>query len=182
MISKRKHINLKGKVFGRLKVVRFKGTDLKDRWWLCKCECGKKVSKRTNALLAGRVRSCGCLKRDIKGSHWAGRQFGEVIVIKDTGKSTCDNVNNRTRKRIIYLCKCLRCGKMFELSAKLLTKKTKSCGCLRVESHLKNLRKANENKHIKSLRKKVIYFDIKDVNAKPENWEKQWLQANVRII
>ncbi len=115
------YMDLKGKQFGRLKVLGFSHSDSKSRFWICKCECGKKVIKRTSGLVSSRVRSCGCLKRWVKGGKLEGKQRGQVHIIKDTGKST-------KRGRIIYLCKCLVCGKLFENKVR---KNIKSCGCLR---------------------------------------------------
>ena len=58
--------------FGKLVVVEDQGIipygkkGLFRRHYLCKCDCGKKVSKARNSLLSNYVKSCGgsCLKSD----------------------------------------------------------------------------------------------------------------------
>lgn len=62
-----KRIDLVGKIFGRLKVIRFLGNirDSKKQSrpiWECRCECGKICSVQSSALLSKNKRSCGCMK------------------------------------------------------------------------------------------------------------------------
>lgn len=50
--------------FGRL-IARWPAGILKRRvHWLCNCRCGKLKSIATDSLRSGRVRSCGCLRRE----------------------------------------------------------------------------------------------------------------------
>lgn len=42
--------------FGRLDAIERRGTEQ----WLCRCSCGREVLASTDALLARKVRSCGC--------------------------------------------------------------------------------------------------------------------------
>jgi hypothetical protein len=64
--------DLTGKRFGRLVVIKkvpiqFKG---RTRWhWLCKCDCGKTAKPRTEALLSGITKSCGCYATEINTKH-----------------------------------------------------------------------------------------------------------------
>ena len=52
----------KGKVFGRLTVLNKEPHHYRHHvMWSCRCECGKEVSVRADALKSGHVRSCGCL-------------------------------------------------------------------------------------------------------------------------
>ncbi len=64
-----KEKNLIGKRFGRLLVNN--KTRLKDgrRGWVCKCDCGKTAIIRTNHLLNGNTRSCGCFKKETNKTH-----------------------------------------------------------------------------------------------------------------
>lgn len=56
--------DLTGQRFGRLTVIA-RGENSKDgkSRWICECDCGRKKSKPVTVsdLVAGRVRSCGCL-------------------------------------------------------------------------------------------------------------------------
>ena len=54
--------DLSGKVFGRLEV---KGWIYK-KGWLCVCTCSNEKIVTTEHLLAGRVKSCGCLREETK--------------------------------------------------------------------------------------------------------------------
>ena len=55
-----------GQIFGRLTAIRVEKTDTQKRgYWLCRCSCGKEKIVRRDGLLDGRVKSCGCLNRDV---------------------------------------------------------------------------------------------------------------------
>ena len=57
--------NIKGEVFGRLRVIKTAGQGKgKDRHflWLCRCSCGAQRIVRSSHLISGRTRSCGCLR------------------------------------------------------------------------------------------------------------------------
>lgn len=56
-------VDLTGKVFNRLRVLRKCGT-LRQNLWLCQCECGKQRTATANQLIKGYVKSCGCLRKD----------------------------------------------------------------------------------------------------------------------
>lgn len=60
--------NLLGQTFGRLTVIKRKGTIGSRALWRCRCECGKYTDVRSIDLLSGNTKSCGCL-----GKHkaWA---------------------------------------------------------------------------------------------------------------
>lgn len=62
-------IELTGKKIGRLTVIRRNGQYIspkgkKEPLWLCKCDCGIEVTERGSQLRNGKVKSCGCLKRE----------------------------------------------------------------------------------------------------------------------
>ena len=58
-------IDLSNQSFGRLNVVKRVLTDKRHTRWLCICECGGKAIVRTECLLQGTTRSCGCFARDL---------------------------------------------------------------------------------------------------------------------
>lgn len=58
--------DLTGQCFNRLTVLS--KADYKENnatIWKCKCECGNLTYQRTNAIKSGKVKSCGCLQREI---------------------------------------------------------------------------------------------------------------------
>jgi hypothetical protein len=58
-----KLIDLTGKRFGLLTVLRKYGHSGKDVTWLCKCDCGKEAVVRGNDLRSANTQSCGCLQK-----------------------------------------------------------------------------------------------------------------------
>jgi hypothetical protein len=62
-------VDLKGRVFGQVTVLRYSHTNANRRlYWLCRCACGKEWSTSGHALKAGKVISCGCLKAERIGA------------------------------------------------------------------------------------------------------------------
>lgn len=59
------NVDLTGKTFGRLTVIKLHDKDRLGnyRWW-CRCSCGRELPVRGSSLKIGRARSCGCLQRD----------------------------------------------------------------------------------------------------------------------
>ena len=66
-------LNLQGKVFGRLTVIKRAGTDKNGHvLWLCKCSCGTEKVIPSSPLKEGKTKSCGCYLRErayIHGGH-----------------------------------------------------------------------------------------------------------------
>lgn len=56
-----KLIDLTGKQFGRLTVICRSGSSKNESMWLCRCQCGEKVSVGSSSLRRGLTRSCGCI-------------------------------------------------------------------------------------------------------------------------
>lgn len=110
--------DLKGKRFGKLTAVeRIKGK------WRCICDCGNEVIYKTEYLVSGRKKSCGCdtyingiyVKKSI-----AGQRFGRLVAIEPV-----------TRDK--WKCKC-DCGNEYIAARRsLVSGVTKSCGCIRRE-------------------------------------------------
>lgn len=68
-----------GDVAGRLTIIKPAPASVdRHRQWLCLCECGNTKVARDEALVHGRVRSCGCLHREAtKNAIAAGTIHGE---------------------------------------------------------------------------------------------------------
>ncbi len=61
----RKVIDLTGKKFGRLTVIKKVGSDKSGKiTWLCKCDCGKEIICVGSNLNRGDTKSCGCLAKE----------------------------------------------------------------------------------------------------------------------
>ena len=65
-----KILDLKGKTFNRLTVIKRVDSDKKGQsMWLCKCDCGTVKIVRGYCLKKGLTKSCGCLRRDNARFH-----------------------------------------------------------------------------------------------------------------
>lgn len=73
-----REIDITGRRFGRLTALERDGYS--NSWqamWICRCDCGNIVRVFKNNLMAGRVRSCGCLKRDLLAQ--SNRRHGSAV-------------------------------------------------------------------------------------------------------
>ena len=59
-----KVLDLKGRLFGRLTVVRL-ADGIKPRSWVCQCACGATKTLPTKHLTLGYAKSCGCLRSEL---------------------------------------------------------------------------------------------------------------------
>ena len=64
---------LPGQVFGRLTVLEespapTEYTAYKGLWYRCRCQCGNITHVRGSELKSGNVKSCGCLRAEIRAN------------------------------------------------------------------------------------------------------------------
>ena len=64
MKSKAKIRDLTGQKFGRLTVIGIAETDTRKTYWVCQCDCGNFKTVRADSLISGKIKSCGCLKKE----------------------------------------------------------------------------------------------------------------------
>jgi hypothetical protein len=120
-------MDLTNRRFGRLSVLHLGSrTTEKRTYWRCRCRCGAEKEVRGDSLIAGAVRSCGCLWRSVMSCrgirHRRGQRFGRLRVVRQVG-----TVKKRGR---VYLCQC-DCGKIINVQGRhLRSGESKSCGCL----------------------------------------------------
>jgi hypothetical protein len=57
-------LELTGRLYGRLTVLRYSATRRQRVFWLCRCVCGTIVETRADNLTSGDKQSCGCLRRE----------------------------------------------------------------------------------------------------------------------
>lgn len=60
----KRHESLIGQKFGRLEVLSLSEGKVKDVIASCKCECGREHKASLCNLRQGKVRSCGCLRKE----------------------------------------------------------------------------------------------------------------------
>lgn len=130
-IIKNEHV---GERFGKLTVLRDYSLNGK-RYAECKCGCGKVKTINYNSLRTGSTTSCGC---------------AHILDVPNLINKYGVKAIKRTNKRNgldMFLCKCPRCGKEFEVLQNNFWK-NKSCGCIFTESRPKNM--ANGWKNVTS--------------------------------
>jgi hypothetical protein len=79
----RKLIDLKGKKFGRLTVIKRVENRGNDIYWLCKCDCGNTKTIFGGSLKRGLTKSCGCLAKEIRA---------KAITKHGMAKARLDNI------------------------------------------------------------------------------------------
>ncbi len=62
-------IDLAGERFGRLIAIKRVPWHARSARWLCKCDCGQETEAMSQALRLGKVKSCGCYRRDWARKH-----------------------------------------------------------------------------------------------------------------
>ena len=121
-----------GDKFGELTVLNVKEEKKNStlvRKFECLCSCGKKVTKRSDYILYGKIKSCGHLKgvnlkKDF--SNLIGKKFNRLTIL--------DISEPMTKLKSQRICTCLcSCGRKVEKNLSLVIKGyTKSCGfCLK---------------------------------------------------
>jgi len=115
-ISSPKFIDLTGKRFDRILVLRRLPTIKKRTMWLCRCDCGAEKEIQGKHLTHGKIKSCGCLCLEINKKRMRGNSFGfkhglaehPLTAIRKAMIHRCKSPTNRFYKnyggRGIYVC------------------------------------------------------------------------------
>ena len=125
-------LELSGKRFGRLTVIRENGKKNGRTAWLCKCDCGNYTTVQGSLLNKGRVVSCGCFRKEqLKKAQR--KDFDKDLLNKKIGKLTIVEYLGND----LWKCKC-ECGNYTTKKRSYLLEhkndKDYSCGCSR-EKH-----------------------------------------------
>ncbi len=125
-----KKLDLKGKRFGRLVVVKYAGQNKhKKSLWLCKCDCGNEKIISAHCLRNSDTKSCGCYNKErVSGClrlDLVGERFGRLKVIELAYMK--DN-------KSYWQCECDCGNESVVMGSKLKFGHTKSCGCYRVDA------------------------------------------------
>ncbi len=141
--------DLTGKRFGRLTVSHRDAARLSNNrtWWICKCDCGKKISVRRDSLISGATKSCGCLnleltkercKQHLRGAaDISNQKFNMLTAVEPIGKKRCD---------ILWRCIC-DCGRETTATvADLRSNQKMSCGCLQAVAQAENTKRGDDLK------------------------------------
>lgn len=120
--------DLRGRRFGKLTVLYRVENRNKRTCWKCICDCGQKKDVTSHDLKMGKVKSCGCKKKEGRNSvDLTGKQYGRLTCLYPLKK--------RDKKGSIYWkCRC-DCGNIVGLTESMIVHGNyKSCGCLKKKS------------------------------------------------
>lgn len=116
-----------------------------ERYYKCRCICGKVKEVNVKNLKYGKSKSCGCVAAKRLSKKYKG------VVKKENDIDLTNKTFNKIKvvKRIsgkgvqtIWECKCLNCGKIFNKTQHNLTSgRCVSCGCAKRENSKKNINK-----------------------------------------
>lgn len=127
-------VDLVGKRFGRVVVLKQATSYCGYAMWEAVCDCGKKFTTRGGSLRAGDVKSCGCLRLEILTNrpcfNLLGQRFGRLRVV--------ERVKNPHKNGAAWRCVC-DCGNETVVSGANLRHRTRSCGCLAREQLIAKL-------------------------------------------
>lgn len=101
----------------------------KNTYWDCRCQCGNIFSATTTDINRQRIKSCGCMRKElISKAHLqdiTGQVFGELTVI---GRDF-NHEQHGSKPRTYWLCQC-SCGNIVSVErTHLVNRAQKSCGC-----------------------------------------------------
>lgn len=97
-------LDLVGKKFGRLTVIKFDSKDKRGKLkWLCRCDCGKEKVVLGSRLKDGNTKSCGCLRIEKVKQRFTthGYTKGKPTKTYDTWQhiiQRCTNPNDQQHK------------------------------------------------------------------------------------
>ena len=89
-------IDLTGRTYKRLTVLRRSRRKTNKPYWDCRCDCSTTISVLASSLREGRTGSCGCLHRDVVTRH--GKHKSREYSSWQSMKGRCCNPND-TRYR-----------------------------------------------------------------------------------
>ena len=134
-LKREKIVNLRGKKFGRLIVLKETGRKRRKVTWLCQCDCGKQKIITSTHLVSGDTVSCGCYNRELLAKknilNLQGQKIKNLLVLKQHGRTKY--------KQVKWLCKCDCGNETIVISNNLLNGNTESCGCKRNLNQRKGL-------------------------------------------
>lgn len=91
--------DLTGKRFGRLVVLGVDDRETRKTYYNCLCDCGNTKSVRSDSLICGAIRSCGCLKKEqdrvnLEANHSHKMSGTRIYEIWQGMKGRCYNKND----------------------------------------------------------------------------------------
>lgn len=122
-----KKLDLTGKKYGKLTVIKQVLGNSRYLTWECRCDCGNTITATSRDLRFRNKTSCGCAKKPVdRKMDITGRRYGKLTALCPTGRKNATG-------SMIWKCRC-DCGNETEVAvAELNNGNCKSCGCLKEE-------------------------------------------------
>lgn len=79
-----KFIDITGKRYGYLTVIKRVANKKKKVMWLCRCDCGNEKIISGNSLRTGLTKSCGCKTQALISQTKTGRNFNDLLGSRNT--------------------------------------------------------------------------------------------------
>lgn len=117
-----RRIELERMTFNRLTVIKHIGHLNKRTTYLCKCSCGNEKEIRADMLKTGKIKSCGCLNKEVsrartgdKSPIWKGNVKSKICPIckieKDSSEFNKCNKQLKSGETVIRLVAfCISCA------------------------------------------------------------------------
>lgn len=143
----KKFIDMTGKVFGELEVLKFHYRKNPHSYWFCKCSCGSISSASTNQLNRDKT-SCGkCGTKS--GGYKRRKSFSEIIkLIKEKHPSIEILRKGKNRGKSVWHFYCPFCATDFSSSLDRMYKDDCACRC---EGRYTNCTKIQRERQIKEV-------------------------------
>ena len=111
--------------WGHLTVVEPAGYRSKNKFWLCRCDCGNTVTLSSNVIKHGTTISCGCVPPiDRKKRDVTGQTFGYLTALYPTDLKPPHGFG------VVWHWKCI-CGNEVDITLGQVTAgNNTSCGCM----------------------------------------------------
>jgi len=99
----KKVIDITGRKYARLFVLKQEYKNNRKVYWRCKCDCGKEVIIAGERVKSGHTKSCGCLKLDFQANGGARKTHGSsktrLYAIWGGMIQRCYNPNKKKHKK-----------------------------------------------------------------------------------
>jgi hypothetical protein len=119
--------NLVGLRFGALTVLEQSADKRGHLVWVCRCDCGKVVTRLTESLTGWENISCGCRKGIARRKDLTDQRFGRLVAVERDEQKSIETGKSYWR------CVC-DCGNITSVVTNVLVSgHSQSCGCLQSE-------------------------------------------------
>lgn len=143
--------DLTGKIFNHLTVLEQAEDYITPKgihvaMWRVTCDCGqsKEFVVSGHDLKSGHTKSCGCIKRRNQSrvvrskKDLSGQKYGRLTVLRQADEDYVYPKSGKHESKWWVICDCGKSDEFMVRYGHLTSGNTKSCGCLEIETKIKN--------------------------------------------